>query len=194
MWRSVLELLLNLNICGFQSGLTVFQLANNITLLGLATMPTAYNVADWVDNNQNLGAFRALQSLGFTMKTSGAVWCAFDTVYTHLEAHLLDEDKNDVGFSPIFVEHVLCKIVRWRGRLGQDSAGSSILATFAKKAIEDKNKGTCSFPFLLIIGLNNIKARIDMYNVSVLRNLAILLTESLWQTDLQWNAGQRASD
>ena len=110
-----------LNIPGFQQGLTVFQLANTLSLLGIAKMPHWSEMADFIAMNRLKGAFRGLEKLGFHMPDTSSVRAAFYCVHRHLEEHLTDEDKRILGFSPIFTEHLLCKVVRWAKHLQNEA-------------------------------------------------------------------------
>ncbi|KAF8231274.1 hypothetical protein L208DRAFT_1277894, partial [Tricholoma matsutake] len=91
--------------------LTVFQLANYLVFLGIACMPTCSDLADFIHSNRWLGAFCGLESLGFMMKNCTSVHAAFICIHQHLDRHLMQADKELLGFSPIFMEHLLCKVV-----------------------------------------------------------------------------------
>ena len=132
-WKDGREFMAKLELKGFISGLTVFQLLNNLVFLGLASMPTVNDIADWIYENPTLGAYRGLTNLGFVLTDCGSVRCAFGCVYGHLEKHLTDDDKKLLGFSPIFVEHVLCKVVRWDKHLSDEMHPPSTLDAFAKE-------------------------------------------------------------
>ena len=58
-------------------GLTVFQLANNLVFLGIASMPECIDVAAFIDKNCAKSAFQGLQLLGFNMPHAEAVYAAF---------------------------------------------------------------------------------------------------------------------
>jgi hypothetical protein len=45
----------------------------------------------------------------------------FICVHQHLEWHLTLADKEVLGFSPIFTEHLLCKVVRWSRHWKEDT-------------------------------------------------------------------------
>jgi len=45
-------------------------------------------------------------------------------VYNHLDQFLTEDNKKILGFSPIFVEHLLCKVVRWESRLVEGKVSS----------------------------------------------------------------------
>jgi hypothetical protein len=120
-WSHYLSDIMRLGIPGFKQGLTVFQLANYLVFLGLARMPECGDLADFIYNNHGLGAFRGLESLGFVMKNRTSVHAAFICVHQHLDRHLTLADKEVLGFSPIFTEHLLCKVVRWSRHWKEDT-------------------------------------------------------------------------
>ncbi|KAF8219548.1 hypothetical protein L208DRAFT_1339223, partial [Tricholoma matsutake] len=107
----------DLNIPGFQQGLTMFQPANYLVFLGIATMPHWTEVADFVAENLQKGVFRSLEKLGFHMPDSSSVHATFICIHWHLDKYLTDEDKKILGFSPLFTKHLLCKVVRWAKHL-----------------------------------------------------------------------------
>jgi hypothetical protein len=84
-------------------------------------MPHWLEVADFVAENRQKGAFRGLEKLGFHMQDSSSVQAAFCCVHCHLEEYLTEylteEDKRILGFSPLFTEHLLCKVIRWAKHL-----------------------------------------------------------------------------
>jgi len=123
-WHDVLRLLDDLEINGFGSGLTPFQLANHLVALKIVNPPTLDNIADWIYKNPRLGAFRGLKDLGFSVspKNLMTVRGAFRCVYQFFEEHLTEQDKSLLCFGPIFMEHLLCKLPRWKGRLTDEDA------------------------------------------------------------------------
>ncbi|KAI0042409.1 hypothetical protein FA95DRAFT_1477574, partial [Auriscalpium vulgare] len=104
------------NLLAFQSGLTPLQFANNLCILGICEEPSLSNMTFWISKHRNLGAFAGLHALGFNVvEKDGHAWvqAAFKCVYDHLNNHLTQEQKAELHFGVIFVEHILCKIVRW---------------------------------------------------------------------------------
>lgn len=97
----------------FSSGLTPLQFCNNAVDLKICDPPEVEEVAAWVGENRHLGAGNGLQALGFQADLRKGVEAAFEVVYWHLEQHLHEEDKAVLRFSPIFVEHLLCKVARF---------------------------------------------------------------------------------
>jgi hypothetical protein len=120
-WRDYLSNITHLGIPGFKQGLTVFQLTNCLVFLGIARMPTCSDLVEFIHSNRRLGAFRGLESLGFVMKNRASVHAAFICVHQHLDRHLTQADKELLGFSPIFTEHLLCKVVQWTRHLKDDT-------------------------------------------------------------------------
>ncbi|KAJ3529721.1 hypothetical protein NMY22_g8884 [Coprinellus aureogranulatus] len=119
-WREALDMVEKLQIAGI-AGLTALQLVNSLALLGIVKMPDAEMLADWIWQRPGLGAFRGNMS---------------------------EEDKKAVGFSALFVEHLLCKVVRWDRRLKDDGANFT-LGSRAQEILEDVQKGiepAISFP------------------------------------------------
>jgi hypothetical protein len=134
-WRDVQSMLKNLKITGFGSGLTPFQLANHLVTLKIIDPPTVLDIADWIFNNPKLGAFRGLKDMGFSVSTKNlmSVRGAFTCIYHFLEEHLTEQDKTLLYFGPIFMEHILCKIPRWKSRLADEDAGSRLEELTAKE-------------------------------------------------------------
>ncbi|KAI0046232.1 hypothetical protein FA95DRAFT_1476325, partial [Auriscalpium vulgare] len=103
-------------LIGFQSGLTPLQFANNLTCLGICGEPSVENMGFWISKHRNLGAFAGLHALGFNVvEKEGPAWvqAAFKCVYGHLDKHLTTQQKQELHFGVIFVEHILCKVVPW---------------------------------------------------------------------------------
>jgi hypothetical protein len=134
-WRDVQKLLENLNISAFGSGLTPFQLANHLVALKIVASPTAIDIADWIYKNPKLGAFRGLEDLGFFVSKNNlmSVRGAFICIYNFFEEHLTEQDKKLLFFGPIFVEHILCKIPRWKRRLADEGAEGRLEALATKE-------------------------------------------------------------
>ena len=177
-WSDVHSLLENLNITGFGSGLTPFQLANHLVALNIVHPPTVFNMADWIYKHPKLGAFRGLKNLGFSVSTKNlmSVRGAFACIYRFFEEHLTEQDKSLLFFGPIFMEHVLCKIPRWKNRL-RDEGAENLLEEMAKKEINKWTAGenitsNKAFPVPLIIPSEWLEQAIDSISSSVSTNLA----------------------
>lgn len=138
-WKEALEMLDRLKISGI-AGLTALQLVNSLALLGVVTMPDVTTLADWIWARPQLGAFRGLERLGFTLINTNATRFAFDLVYRHIATTMSKEDQDMIGFSTIFVEHLLCKVIRWDRRLKEDGCNQT-LNSLLDMALEAKAKG-----------------------------------------------------
>ncbi|KAJ7162370.1 hypothetical protein C8R46DRAFT_854523, partial [Mycena filopes] len=118
-WMEGLEFIQKFGFFGLKGdGLTTLQLANNLVLLGICEPPEPEVMAAWIADKGDLGAFKGLRLLGFNVQHSDplATRAAFLCVYNHLKENLSSEDKTTLGFSVIFLEHVLCKVQRWTSR------------------------------------------------------------------------------
>jgi hypothetical protein len=71
---------------GFKDGLTNLQFANNLATLGLCQEPTVDEMAAWIFEHQEKGAFKGLLALGFKIQGRPVHWtkAAFQCVYDHL--------------------------------------------------------------------------------------------------------------
>lgn len=117
-WGSALDFVQGLNIAGCKSGLTPVQLANSLCLAGIVKDPTKEEIVTFISKNLGLGAYRGLELLGFQLhgssrKNPSHIRNAFSHVYRFLDEHLTDSDKDLLHFGVMFVEHLLCKVVRW---------------------------------------------------------------------------------
>ncbi|PPQ85445.1 hypothetical protein CVT24_002860 [Panaeolus cyanescens] len=120
-WKDAYNFLIGLQIFGFESGLTVFQCANNLSLAGLCHQPTVKDVAQWMSfsSGKHLGAQKALYGpLGFQADgtPTQSIYAIFYGLWKYLDIHLTDQDKADLGFGAMFLEHVLCKVERYDKR------------------------------------------------------------------------------
>lgn len=120
-WKYYHSMIKEFNIPGFKQGLTVFQTANYLVFLNIATMPHWSKIANFIHENRLKGAFRGLNKLGFHMPDASSVQVAFYSVHHHLDKYLTEDDKEILGFSPIFTEHLLCKVVRWANSLDKEA-------------------------------------------------------------------------
>ena len=135
-------------------------------------------MADWIYKHPKLGAFRGLKNLGFSVSTKNlmSVRGAFACIYRFFEEHLTEQDKSLLFFGPIFMEHVLCKIPRWKNRL-RDEGAENLLEEMAKKEINKWTAGenitsNKAFPVPLIIPSEWLEQAIDSISSSVSTNLA----------------------
>ncbi|KAJ6478458.1 hypothetical protein DFH09DRAFT_951655 [Mycena vulgaris] len=119
-WEDVLRWIVQSGLSGFGTGLAPLQFAKNIVLSGIAESPSPATMAQWIFANKGYGAFAGLRVLGFNLpeKASAAtVRAAFVCFYSWLDHHLSPDDKLVLHFDSIFVEQLLCKIGRWKGRM-----------------------------------------------------------------------------
>lgn len=171
-WRYYHDMVKKLNIPGFQQGLTVFQLTNYLVFLGIATMPHWSEIADFISENRQKGAFRSLEKLGFRLTDLSSVHAAFYCIHQHLDQYLTADDKGVLGFSPIFTEHLLCKIVRWAKHLTKEGnidfyqEGHHAESTCNWEAGLNKTDNM-AFPFPLIITGEQLANGIKAATVSI---------------------------
>jgi hypothetical protein len=128
-WDKTMALIASFQFPGFGGGLTLLHCTNAIALLKLVTLPEPEVLAVWISNNKNLGAYRGLQMLGFTLSPKKSqehvqmeaekIQVGFKCIFAHLDVHLSMVDKALLGFNVLFVEHLLCKIARWDHRMRQ---------------------------------------------------------------------------
>ena len=174
-WHEVQSLLENLNISGFGSGLTPFQLANHLVALKIVDLPTVVDIADWIYKHPKLGAFCGLEDLWFSVskKNLMSVQGAFTCIYHFFEEHLMESDQSILFFGPIFTEHILSKIPRWKSCLADEDAEGR-LEELAAKEIEKTYPWTSgrnmfdnkAFPMPLVIPLAWLKQTIKSVSVS----------------------------
>ncbi|THU77347.1 hypothetical protein K435DRAFT_702616, partial [Dendrothele bispora CBS 962.96] len=102
-----------------------------------------------IHEHNGMGAFEGLQRLGVDVWPKcdlGQVTRAFTGLYSLLEDKLSVDDQNDLGFSPIFLEHFFCKVTRWEKTF--DNEGPITLETIAVNAVSEE---TDSYPIPLVI-------------------------------------------
>ena len=174
-WPDVSSLLENLNVTGFGSGLTPFQLANHLAALNIVHPPTVFDMADWIHKHPKLGAFRGLKDLGFSVSKKNLMFVrgAFSCIYRFFEENLTEQDKLLLFFGPIFMEHVLCKIVRWKNRLTEEEAEGRLEELAAREIEKNRiwNAGeniisNTAFPVPLIIPSAWLEQTIDSISSS----------------------------
>lgn len=128
-----------LKVNGFGSGITRMQLANTLALLGVCSLPSIEDMADVVSAQPKKGAGEGLRLLGFNVpdevkaidKANTAYRKALLALYDILDYGLSQDHKQVLGFGAMFVEHSLCKLVRWgraleNGRTLQEVAQAAI--------------------------------------------------------------------
>ncbi|KAF7374675.1 hypothetical protein MSAN_00352500 [Mycena sanguinolenta] len=171
-WQEGITFVQSLGINGVKrDGLTTLQLANNLVFLKICVEPSARELGEWISKNSKLGAYRGLCLLGFKLHEldSIATQVAFQIVYNHIDRWMSARDKERVGFGAIFVEHLLCKVKRWRERY---SAMPDDLFTWAKAAVrgvewgpgDDRGDGA-KLPFPCDVSAEFIEAAIQQIMV-----------------------------
>jgi hypothetical protein len=171
-WRQALHFIQDLGVSPFRTGLTAFQMANNLALLGLCERPTPYEIVEWINENRGLGAFRGLLKLGFTLSTLETIYVAFMIVHDHMNEFLSKDDRDILRFDAMLVEQVLCKVVRWEDRVGEE-AMQKICEEVKNKSGEwvmgaNANNSLCfPFPHKAVTGrgeetLDNIAQELDV--------------------------------
>lgn len=118
-WTHTLNFVQRLGVPPFGSGLSPFQVANHLATYKVCLPPTCDEMALWIHQHPKLGAWKGLEALGFQLdsKDVRTTRIAFGAVYNHMDNFLTPQDKGDLswGSGVIFTEHLLCKIVRWKG-------------------------------------------------------------------------------
>jgi hypothetical protein len=184
-WASALRFILDLKVLGFQSGLTPLQFANNLVFLGICDPPTSEEVASWIADNKSLGAYNGLVRLGFSLTGYASIVAAYMVVYNHLDTHLSVDDKRQLGFGALFVEHVLCKVGRWEYRLRvqkHDFLEMAVKAAHAQGGTWVKGANShdhLAFPIPLCADRSQIESVIKSCMVSFLSFGSSLFTELL---------------
>ena len=137
-WATAFLFLDEINVLTFKSGLTRLQLANYLVTLKIMDPPEPDEVAQWIFHNQSLGAFAGFASIGFILPSRDldATRAAFACVFRHLDENLTREDKEILFFGPIFVEHLLCKVGRWKSRFSEYLGMADKLHELVHEALE----------------------------------------------------------
>jgi len=131
------ELCGKLKLHGFKTGLTSLQFANNLVSLGLCQPPTVDEIAQWIFEHKDKGAFKGLLALGFKIDGRPAQWtkAAFQCVHDHLSATLSQEDCNELRYGTIFIEHILCKVSRFAYLIGKVRQSRKVSERFTLRQI-----------------------------------------------------------
>ena len=117
-WDEGVDFFEDLGVPPFNSGLTPMQVANTLVFRKVLSPPSPGDMALWIAIHPDLGAVAGLEAMGFDTSSDSTIMAAFMCTYHFLEKHLTAADKQLFNFGAIFVEHVLCKVGRWIGRLG----------------------------------------------------------------------------
>ncbi|KAJ7710324.1 hypothetical protein B0H17DRAFT_1123484 [Mycena rosella] len=121
-WSSTIALLKSLEISSFKTGLTAMQLVNTLSISNVIQMPSVMEMAEWIADNPKLGAVKGLELLGFQTNTRDRIIASYICFHNYLDVHLVQGDKEILGFHPPFSEHVLCKTPRWDKYLKEDKS------------------------------------------------------------------------
>jgi hypothetical protein len=166
-WDETMALIAGFQFPGLCGGLTLLHCTNAIALLKLATLPEPEALAVWMSNNKDLGTYRGLQILGFSLAPkkpqervhmeAEKIQVGFKCIFAHLDEHLSIDDKALLGFNVLFVEHLLCKIAQWGYRMKQANLLDKWEAWI--KDAEENVDGT--FPFPLTIEPEKVKKVIE---------------------------------
>jgi hypothetical protein len=125
-WTAARNFAKNTQIKGFASGLTPMQFANNLAILGICKPPSSEEMADVLrlKDHRNKGAVKGLVYLKLLPDTDSVdkmeIQQALETLHTHFTNHLSEDDKSLIDYERvpfIIIEHLLCKVIRWRDAL-----------------------------------------------------------------------------
>lgn len=140
-WTDIREFAIRHKFVGLMDGLTQIQFANNVALGYIASHPTPGELAPWIATHPKLGAYGGLRAMGFAVAPNklGTPWvrAAFQCVYDHFDLHLSQEDKEELQFGAMFIEHLLCKIVRWNGVFERAKIGVDFAALGRSAEIDE---------------------------------------------------------
>lgn len=183
-WEAAMTLIASFQFSGLCGGLTLLHCTNAIALLKLVTLPEPDALAVWMSDNKDLGAYRGLQILGFSLAPkrgrervemeAGKIQIGFKCVFSHLDEHMSSDDKALLGFNVLFVEHLLCKITRWDSRMNQAQL-TDAWENLVKEAERDVNG---NFPFPLTMAPEKIKTIIEETLVSLFHYDIVLAADS----------------
>jgi len=165
-WADGLKMLVDLNLDGFKSGLTLLQTVNNLVYESVLIEPTGNAITTWMADNRDLGAYRGLSELGFMLIHDGFMRVAVRLLHDHMDRYLTTEDKAILDFGYIFVEQILCKVVRWNYRLRQGNVGNleslaqEVMSVVTEWVAGENATDHSKFPFPLHIDDDTIEATI----------------------------------
>jgi hypothetical protein len=175
-WDKTMELIASFQFPGLGGGLTLLHCINAIALLKLVTLPEPESLAVWMSNNKDLGAYKGLQILGFSLaqKKPGEqvnmeaekIQVGFKCVFAHLDEHLSTVDKTLLGFNALFVEHLLCKITRWDNRMRQANLLDKWEEWIKDAEESEENVDGSTLPFPLTMESEKVKQIIEETLVS----------------------------
>ena len=106
--------------------LQAYLLTADLTYANQVASPDAQTVGEIVSKLRGKGAWRGLHQAGqltTPFPNEDEVVAAFIRVYSFVEEHLTQEERDLIQFDPIIIEHTLCKYQRLM-RLLKASPGS----------------------------------------------------------------------
>ncbi|EIM79192.1 uncharacterized protein STEHIDRAFT_20950, partial [Stereum hirsutum FP-91666 SS1] len=116
-WLMAIRFIESLGIPGLKSGLTKFQMAMNLSILGICEPPTIDEIAIWIWDHPELGAFKGLVQLGFRLQNLQCVRAALTIVQDHIDFFASKAELEIMHNGPLSTEHLLCKNIRWINRI-----------------------------------------------------------------------------
>jgi hypothetical protein len=191
-WDEMHQFILKLGVTALgsqtQPSLTAFQLTNNLAFAGICSPPRMEDITAWVWKMKSAGANRGLQELGFNTLSLQKTHLAFNCVYQHFDDNLSEQDRSLMGFNNgfgvIFVEHILCKVVRWNRRLVSNCGKKASLVQLGDEAVQKEIqwvKGANSddaslFPIPLTMSTSRLTELLVNSKLSFLYFLLILIS------------------
>lgn len=157
-WMECITMIQQLQIQGFKdSGLTVMQTANDLALAGIIQPPSLKELALWIWQHPNLGAFHGLERIGFHLCNSEAVLIALTSIYEHLDQWLTLKDKECLGFGTVAVEHFLCKTEQWSRKVKVMDNRAREAEENAQFMVHADERSHHAFPFPLCIPADEVQ-------------------------------------
>ncbi|KAJ7067577.1 hypothetical protein C8F01DRAFT_980199, partial [Mycena amicta] len=135
-WRETMDFFSRLRVAPFQDSLTAMQTVTTLVFSRIVEMPTAQEMGEWIAKHPKLGAARGLQYLGFDVSSSDKIIAAFICFHNLLADLLTPEQKQIVRFDVAFTENLLCKTVRWKKTLKDDTGDE--LTDLVTKVLQNK--------------------------------------------------------
>ena len=103
-----------------------------------------------------------------------SVRAAFTCIYCFFEEHLTEQDKSLLYFGPVFMEHILYKIPRWKAHLTDEDVGGRLEDLTAMEIeknhlwIPGENFMTnLAFPTPLTISSTWLEQTIELFSSSI---------------------------
>jgi hypothetical protein len=127
-------------------------------------------MVQWIAEHPDLGATAGLEALGFYTSSDSTVMAGLMCLYDFLDQHLTLHDEQVFRFGPIFVKHILCKVIRWIGRLGSLLDLKSMGRDFEQSIIWESGANLTDahcFPIPLQVSLQHLKETLKTLPVSL---------------------------